>query len=89
MKLVNREQFFNLIEKDSQKNHYDKADLLLSAALGMFEKITKDNVTSLLIISGNNINGDIGLLLADLLVKKSSVKVELAHFALENRKYQK
>lgn len=89
MKLVNREQFFNLIEKDSQKNHYDKADLLLSAALGMFEKITKDNVTSLLIISGNNINGDIGLLLADLLVKKSSIKVELAHFALENRKYQK
>ncbi len=89
MKLVNREQFLDLIEKDSQKNHYDKANLLLSAALGMFEEITKNKIDEVLIVCGNNASGDIGLLLADLLVKKSSVRVEIAHFTIENSKYQK
>lgn len=88
MKVIKREQFNKLVDNDSIRNHYDKNNLLLAMALSIFEKIKALNWQNVLIVCGNNSNGDCGLLLADLLKKRcDNVSVEVVHFCLENRKY--
>ncbi len=87
MQILKREQIKKLVEIDTQRNHYDISSLILSQAVGLYEKIIQDNPAKVLIACGNNLNGDCGLLLADLLKKRSKIDCEVIHYCLDNRQY--
>ncbi|MDI9541051.1 MAG: NAD(P)H-hydrate dehydratase [Bacillota bacterium] len=86
MKAFKRNQIREIIDEEIKMNRYSYDDLIFSSAVSLCNVILKQGIEEVLIISGNNHNGDIGIALADTLIKKTSVKPILVHFNLTSRR---
>lgn len=86
MKTFKKSQIKEIINEEINQNRFNYDDLIFSSAISLFNIILKNEINEVLIISGNNSNGDIGIALADTLVKKTSIKVVLVHFNLSSRR---
>ena len=84
MKVFKRDQIFQIINKEREVNHLSDYDLLLCCAVCLFEKISQREDKNILIVCSNSVSGDIGVILAELLAKKTSKEVGLAHFYWDN-----
>jgi len=87
MKAFKRNQIKNIINEEIKMNRYSYDDLIFSGAISLCNVILKQNIEEVLIISGNNYNGDIGIALANTLIKKTSIKPLLVHFNLSSRRF--
>ncbi|HPW52794.1 MAG TPA: NAD(P)H-hydrate dehydratase [Erysipelotrichaceae bacterium] len=86
MKTFKRNQIKEIISEEIKMHRFNHDDLIFSGAVSLCNVILKQNVNEVLIICGNNYNGDIGIALADALVKKTDVKPILVHFNLSGRR---
>ncbi|NLZ75552.1 MAG: NAD(P)H-hydrate dehydratase [Erysipelotrichia bacterium] len=86
MKVFKRNQIKDIINEEIKMNRYSYDDLIFSSAISLSNVILKQNIKEVLIISGNNHNGDIGIALASALIKETSIKPILAHFNLSSRR---
>ncbi len=85
MKTFRKNQIKEIINEEIKMNRYSHDDLIFSSAISLCNVILKQEIKEVLIICGNNINGDIGIALADTLVRKTGVKPTLVHFNLTSR----
>ncbi|MGI6608535.1 MAG: NAD(P)H-hydrate dehydratase [Erysipelotrichaceae bacterium] len=86
MKIFKRNQIQDIISEEIIMNRYSRDDLIFSAAVSLCNAILRQNIKKVLIISGNNSNGDVGIALADILLKETNVKPLLVHFNLKSRR---
>ncbi len=86
MKTFKKSQIKEIINEEIERNRYNHDDLIFSSAISLANVILKQEIKKVLIISGNNINGDIGIALANTLLKKTATKPTLVHFNLGSRR---
>ncbi len=89
MKALLKSQLRSAINKDIEAKRYSYNDLLLSLVLAIKSHIELANPKEVVILCGNNHTGDAGLMLADLLYRKSGISVKVIHFSVETRLFGK
>ncbi len=87
MRIVTTDQMRLIEMKDVEDGRYSSDDLSVLGALALQNQVVQDNPKTVLVLCGENTNGNYGFTLASLLVQNTAIKAEIVYLGSEDNRY--